>query len=69
MAFWSKVKGVFGKIGRGLKRGWDWLIKNKEAVSDVIQKGVDTFAPQYSDRTKDVIGRADTIISKANQVF
>ena len=69
MAFWSKVKGVFGKIGRGLKRGWDWLTKNKEAVSDVIQKGVDAFAPQYSDRTRDVIGRADTIISKANQVF
>lgn len=67
MGFWSKVKGVFGKIGRGIKKGWNWLTKNKEAVSDVVQRGVDTFMPHYSDRTRDILGRADTMISKTDQ--
>lgn len=35
MALWSKVKGVFGRLGTGIRKGFDWLRKNKEAISDV----------------------------------
>ena len=64
MGFWSKAKGVFGRIGSGIKKGWNWLTKNKDNIADVVQKGVDTFAPQYSDRTQDLIGKADNLMRR-----
>ena len=64
MGFWSKVKGVFGRIGSGIKKGWNWLTKNKDTIADVVQKGVDVVAPQYSDRTQDLIGKADNLMRR-----
>ena len=43
MGLWSKAKGFFGRIGRGIKNGavkaYNWITNNK----DKIQKGVDMF--------------------------
>ena len=40
---WSKVKGVFGRIGRGIKnvatKAYDWISNNR----DKIQQGADVL--------------------------
>lgn len=64
MGFWSKVKGVFGRIGNGIKKGWNWLTKNKDTIADVVQKGVDVVAPQYSDRTRDIINKGQDLYGR-----
>lgn len=66
MGFWAKAKGVFGKIGRGAKTGWDWLTRHKQAISDVAQKATDTFAPAYSDTMGSFIKRGNDLISKGD---
>lgn len=68
MGFWSKVKGVFGRIGSGIKKGWNWLTKNKDTIADVVQKGVDVVAPQYSDRTRDIINKGQDLYGKIDGV-
>lgn len=68
MGFWSKVKGVFGRIGSGIKKGWDWLTKNKDTIADVVQKGVDVVAPQYSDRTRDIINKGQDLYGRIDGV-
>ncbi len=68
MGFWSKVKGVFGRIGSGIKKGWNWLTKNKDTIADVVQKGVDVVAPQYSDRTRDIINKGQDLYGRIDGV-
>lgn len=68
MGFWSKVKGVFGRIGSGIKKGWNWLTKNKDTIADVVQKGVDVVAPQYSDRTRDLINKGQDLYGRIDGV-
>lgn len=66
MGFWAKAKGVFGKIGRGAKTGWDWLTRHKQAISDVAQKATDTFAPTYSDKVSGFISRGNDLIDRGD---
>ena len=67
--FWSKMKGVFGRIGSGIKKGWNWLTKNKDTIADVVQKGVDVVAPQYSDRTRDIINKGQDYYTKTDDIL
>lgn len=47
MGLWSKVKGVFGRIGNGLRSGYDWLSKHKDTIT-TIADGAASFLPnQY----------------------
>ena len=47
MGLWSKVKGVFGRIGNGIKKGFDWLTKHKDTIT-TIADGAASFLPtQY----------------------
>lgn len=68
MGFWAKAKGVFGKVGRGIKSGWNWLTQHKEAISDVAQRATDTFAPQYSGNVRDAIRRGNDLIGKGEAI-
>ena len=63
MGFWSKVKGLFGRVGRGIKnvatKAYDWISGNR----DKIQKGIDTFNDitkgKYTDYTNKGTGYLD----------
>ena len=66
MGFWAKAKGVFGKVGRGVKSAWNWLTQHKEAISDVAQRATDTFAPQYSGNVRDVIQKGNDLINRTD---
>lgn len=69
MGFWSKVKGVFGRIGSGIKKGWNWLTKHKDTIADVVQKGVDVVAPQHSQQAKDIISKGQDYYNKTNDIL
>lgn len=42
MSFLNKVKGFFSRVGRGIKRGWNWV---KDKVSRVVAPLYNTAKP------------------------
>ena len=67
MGLWSKVKGVFGRIGGGLKKGWDWLTKHKETIG-TIADGAASFLPEpYQEKYGEVKNRINDGVNKYGQ--
>lgn len=62
MGFWGKVKGVFGRIGGGIKKGWDWLSGHKAEIKDVLD-AAQQFVP--ADKQQYVTGLRD----KGGQIY
>lgn len=42
MSFLNKVKGFFSRVGRGIKKGWNWV---KDKVSRVVAPLYQTAKP------------------------
>lgn len=42
MSFLNKVKGFFSRVGRGIKKGWNWV---KDKVSRVVAPLYNTAKP------------------------
>lgn len=49
MGLWSKVKGVFGRIGGGIKKGYNWVKDNLSSIKDVVDKAKQFVPEQYRD--------------------
>lgn len=64
MGFWGKVKGVFGRIGSGVKKGWDWLTGHKEQIKDALDTA-QKFIPEDSKFAQKFSG----IREKGGQIF
>ena len=62
MGFWGKVKGVFGRIGKGVKSGWNWLSGHKDEIKDVLD-AAQQFVP--ADKQQFVSGLRD----KGGQIY
>ena len=62
MGFWSTVKGVFGRIGGGIKKGWDWLAGHKDKIDQVLD-AAQQFVP--ADKQQFVSGLRD----KGGQIY
>ena len=62
MGFWGKVKGVFGRIGKGVKSGWNWLSGHKDEIKDVLD-AAQKFVP--ADKQQYVTGLRD----KGDQIY
>lgn len=68
MGLWNKVKGVFGRIGHGIKSGWNWLRNHKDKIQQIANttantiggKTLDTYN-KYSGKANDIYRKADTI--------
>ena len=56
MGFWGKVKGVFGRIGKGVKQGWDWISGHKDQIKDVLDTA-QQFVP--ADKQQYITGLRD----------
>lgn len=41
MTFWSKARGVLGRVAGGIKKGAKWLWKNKDRIKEVSDIGAD----------------------------
>ena len=49
MGLWSKVKGVFGRIGSGIKQGYNWVKEHLNDIKDVADKAKVFVPEQYRD--------------------
>lgn len=73
MAFWSKVKGFLGRVGGGIKKGWNWLAGHKDKVLNAANQVADTVANVTGDtRAKEALDKytpvANDIISKGDRI-
>jgi len=66
MGLWSKVKGVFGRIGGGIKKGYNWIKEHLGTIKDVADKAKEFIPEQYRDKYDEYsskgFGTADKII-------
>ena len=64
MGFWSKAKGLFGRIGRGIKnaatKAYNWITSNK----DKIEKARDTFNDVTGGKYKDYTDKGSSYLDK-----
>lgn len=49
MGLWSKVKGVFGRIGGGIKSAYNWVKDHITDIKDVADKAKQFVPSQYRD--------------------
>jgi len=63
MGLWSKVKGVFGRIGGGIKKGYNWIKDHFGAIKDAADKAKQFIPEQY----RGVIDRGTDIADKIFQ--
>lgn len=66
MGLWSKVKGVFGRIGGGIKKAYNWVKDNMSAIKDVADKAKVFVPEQYRDAYNKY---SDQGFNKANEVI
>ena len=63
---WAKVKGVFGRIGTGIKKGYNWIKDHISTIKDVADKAREFVPDQYKDKYDEYSGKgfgtADKII-------
>ena len=54
MGFWSKVKGVFGRIGSGIKnvatKAYNWITNNKDKIANAAGVINDATGGKYADK-------------------
>ena len=54
MSFWSKAKGVFSRIGRGIKNAahsaYNWITNNKDKIQKVAGVIGDVTKHKYDDK-------------------
>ena len=65
MGLWNKVKGVFSRIGSGIKRGWNWLTTNKDKISNVAQAVNEATGGKLTP----ALDTASTIYNKASTIM
>ena len=74
--FWNKVKGVFGRIGKGVKKGvgwvadkakkaYGWAKENIPKIADTARKVLNVL-PQnkYTDKAKDIVNSGEGTFNK-----
>lgn len=66
MGFWSRVKGVFGRIGSGIKKGFNWLVNNKEKVADTLNTASQFLPDKYKGQAQEYIKRGSEYIDKGD---
>lgn len=64
MGLFNKVAGVFGRIGRGMRKAFDWLGNNRDKITSVTDT-VGQFIPgQYRENYDKYIKSGNNIIDK-----
>ena len=73
MGLWNKVKGVFSRIGNGIKnfatKTYDWLTNNKDKIKDTANTLNEKFGGKYQDRINDFINKGSNLTDKATDIL
>ena len=67
MGLWSKVKGVFGRIGNGIKTGYNWVKEHLGTIKDVADKAKEFIPEQYRQGYGDAINKGSAYADKIFQ--
>ena len=57
MGLWGKVKGVFGRIGGGIKKGYNWIKDHFGQIKDVTDKAMEFVPGQYKPAAMDAYNK------------
>ena len=57
MGLWSKVKGVFGRISGGIRKGYNWVKDHFGQIKDVADKAMEFVPQQYKPAVTDVYNK------------
>lgn len=66
MGLWSKVKGVFGRIGTGISKGYNWVKDHFGQIKDVVDKAKQFVPEQYRPAVDTALDKG---FGTANKVF
>lgn len=69
MGLWAKVKGVFGRIGGGIKQGYNWIKDHLSTIKDVADKAKEFIPEQYRDKYTGVIDKGYDTANKVIRKF
>ena len=69
MGLWSKVKGVFGRIGGGIKTGWDWLTRNRDKIQQAAEVVSDLVPDKYGDKIKYGMAKGEQTYGRASDLM
>jgi phage-related protein len=67
MGLWSKVKGVFGRIGGGIKNAYNWVKDHFSTIKDVADKAKEFIPEQYRPGYGDVVDKGSEFAKKIFQ--
>lgn len=66
MGLWSKVKGVFGRIGSGISKGYNWVKDHFGQIKDIADKAKQFVPEQYRPAVDTALDKG---FDTANKVF
>ena len=69
MGLWSKVKGVFGRIGGGIKKAYNWVKDHMSDIRDVTDKAKQFVPERYKDKFSGVIDKGYDTANKVIGAF
>lgn len=59
MGLWAKMKGVFSRIGSGIKKGFDWLSQNRDKIKTITDTAQQMIpgASQYITKGEGILNK------------
>lgn len=69
MGLWAKMKGVFSRIGSGIKKGFDWLTGNRDKIKSAIDTAQQFVPDKYKDKVTGLVDRGGALLDKAQGAY
>ena len=69
MGLWSKVKGVFGRIGTGISKGYNWIKDHLSTIKDVADKAREFVPEQYQPAVNTALDKGFNTADKIIRTF
>ena len=69
MGLWAKVKGVFGRIGGGVKKAYNWVKDHIGGIKDVADKAKVFVPDKYKDKYDEYSGKGFNTADKIIKTF
>lgn len=69
MGLWGKVKGVFGRLGGGIKKAYNWVKDHIGTIKDIADKAKQFVPEQYRPAVDGVIDKGYDTANKVIRTF
>lgn len=69
MGLWAKMKGVFSRIGSGIKKGFDWLRGNRDKIQQAAETAQQFVPQKYQEKFSQAIGKGNEILDRATSIY